>query len=86
MTLIDLAVMDDALGAGPVTVLSRGYGDCHIASTGRRHVWRVRHFNAGDRLIADTVEIVDIPVAARAFQEDVDDGARRLDDLVAAYA
>jgi hydrogenase-1 operon protein HyaF len=84
MALIDLAVLDDALGFGPVTALSRGYGDCRIASTSRRHVWRVRHLNADDRLILDTVEIVDIPGGGRAFQEDVDDGARRLGELMGA--
>lgn len=84
VTLMDLALLDDALGVGPVTALSRGFGECRIASTARRHVWRVRHVDVDGRLILDTVEVVDVPVAARALQEDIDDGARRLGELVGA--
>ena len=83
MSLIDMAILDDALGMGPVTALSRGYGDCRIAATGHRKVWRVRHFNADDKMILDSIEIIDIPVAARALKEDMDDGGRRLANLIA---
>ncbi len=70
------------LGEGPVSMLSRGFGHCHIASAGVRSVWRVRYFNSMDTLILDTIEVVDLPEAARATAEDYADSVERLDELL----
>lgn len=82
----DLAYLDQHLGGGAVSLLSRGYGACRIESTGLRHCWRVRHFNSDDRLILDTLEVVDVPAAALAAQEDIEDSAERLADILAAVS
>ena len=38
----DLAFLEERLGPGTVTVLSRGYGNCRITSTATRNAWWVR--------------------------------------------
>ncbi|WP_295400788.1 hydrogenase expression/formation protein [uncultured Thiocystis sp.] len=80
----DLSYLERSLGQGPVTILSRGYGKCRIAATGLRHCWWVQHFNADDRLILNTLEIVDVPAAALAAQEDFEDSAERLVEILGA--
>jgi len=80
----DLACLDAALGTGPVTLLSRGYGNCRVTATGVRNCWRVRHYNSEDRLILDSIEVTAAPVAVLAAQEDIDDSAARLTDILQA--
>jgi hydrogenase-1 operon protein HyaF len=74
--------LDAMLGEGPVAILSRGFGNCRISSTQARGIWRVRYFNTMNTLILDTIEVVDIPEAARAAPEDYEDSLARLDDLL----
>lgn len=71
------------LGAGDVTILSRGFGNCRIASTAAAGVWRVQYFNSMSTLILDTLEVVDIPEAALAAAEDFSASIERLEELVA---
>ncbi len=85
MNPIDMEVLEGVLGTGPVSVLSRGYGDCRIASTVLRGVWRIRYFNVDGTLIMVTVEIVDVPDSVRAHRQDLEDGCRRLRGILAAY-
>ena len=79
----DHEALDQQLGDGTVAILSRGFGNCRINSTRVRAVWRVRYTNSMNTLILDTIEIVDIPEAARAAQDDYDDSMERLGDLLA---
>jgi len=76
----DLDWLAAALGEGPVTLLSRGYGNCRIAGTRLARVWRVQYFNSMDRLILDTVEVTEVPAAALAAPEDVADSVERLEE------
>lgn len=78
----DLAFLGSQLGRGPVTVLTRGYGNCRITATALHNVWWVQHFNAEDQLILNTLEITDVPVAALAAQEDIDDSRERLANIL----
>lgn len=80
----DLAYLDAALGQGPVTILSRGYGNCRITATALRNVWWVQHFNSQEHLILNTLEVVDVPSAALAGQEDIEDSAGRLAEILGA--
>lgn len=74
--------IDAVLGAGPVQVLSRGYGNCRIGSTGIVHCWRVVYFNSQDTLILNTIEITDLPEVVRAAPEDLADSRERLEQLI----
>lgn len=74
----DLDYLAQALGAGPVTILSRGYGNCRISGARLADVWRVQYFNSMDKLILDTIEVVDVPEAALAAREDYEDSIGRL--------
>jgi hydrogenase-1 operon protein HyaF len=78
MTPEDLEYLGAHLGVGPVTILSRGYGNCRITSTGLRHTWWVQYFNSTNQLILNTIEVVDVPVVALAADEDLADSVDRL--------
>jgi hydrogenase-1 operon protein HyaF len=87
LSLLPLAPADHEglgaiLGEGPVSILSRGFGNCRINATRARSVWRVRYFNSMNTVILDTIEVVDFPESARACAEDYDDSIERLRDLL----
>jgi len=84
MTEQDHAYLDERLGRGHVTILARGYGSCRIVAGGIRQVWWVQHFNSDDRLILSTLEVTDVPIAALAAQEDIDDSRDRLAEILEA--
>ena len=79
----DLDYLAQSLGAGSVTVLSRGYGNCRITSTGLRHVWWVQYFNSMDQIILNTLEVTDVPEVAQAAAEDYADSIERLGEWLA---
>lgn len=81
----DLAFLGSHLGAGAVTVLSRGYGNCRISSTGTRHVWWVQYFNSQDALILNSLQVSGVPDVARAAPEDIADSAVRLAEILEVY-
>lgn len=78
----DGAWLDQCLGRGQVTFLSRGYGNCRITATGIARVWWVQFFNSQDALILNTLEITDVPEVARAAPEDMADSAERLKEVL----
>lgn len=80
----DLAWLDEALGTGCTTVLSRGYGNCRVEATAQRHIWRVRYYNSVDTLILDTIEVSGVPEVVCAAPEDIADSAERLGDILSA--
>lgn len=75
--------LDALLGEGSIAMLSRGFGNCRVTSTHVRGVWRVRYYNSMNTPILDTIEVVDVPEAARAALEDLDDSCLRLRELLA---
>lgn len=82
----DLSLLEKQLGLGPVMILSRGYGNCRILSTNFPNVWWVRYFNSPDDMILNSIEIVDVPVAACAAAEDIADSAERLHEIMEVFA
>ncbi len=78
----DLQWLSTILGIGTTVVLSRGYGVCRITSTQTKNTWWVQYFNSEDRLILNTLEITDIPVAAKASIEDLKDSAERFSEMI----
>lgn len=81
----DLQYLIEKLGSGPAVILSRGYGNCRITSTGTRNVWWVQYFNSQDALILNTVEISKVPAVACAAREDLEDSAERLTEILEVY-
>jgi hydrogenase-1 operon protein HyaF len=81
----DVAFLDERLGPGSVTVLSRGYGNCRITSTGTRNAWWVRYYNSRDTVVLNTIEIVDVPGVACAAPEDLADSAQRIGEILGVY-
>lgn len=80
----DLECLGVSLGRGPVSMLSRGYGNCRVTATALRDVWWVQYFNSDDKLILNTLEVTSVPAAVLAAQEDIDDSAERLREILAA--
>jgi hydrogenase-1 operon protein HyaF len=78
----DRSCIGSALGEGRIRILSRGYGNCRIGSCALPQTWRVVYYNHNDTVILDTVEIVDIPLAAVAAREDLVDALERLDETL----
>ncbi|MCY0964842.1 hydrogenase expression/formation protein [Parathalassolituus penaei] len=76
--------LNQRLRVGHVVILSRGYGNCRITSTGVAGIWRVQYFNSTDQLILDTLEVVKVPQVACAAREDLEDSAERLREIHAA--
>ncbi len=81
----DLVFLDYQLGRGPVAVLSRGYGNCRVVSTGTRDVWCVRFYNSTDAVILNTLEVTALPEVVRAAPEDIADSHQRLLEILGAY-
>lgn len=82
----DLNFLGERLGVGPITVLSRGYGNCRIGSTRKKNVWWVKYYNSEDVLILNTIEVIDIPEVAKAAPEDLADSALRLKEILDIYS
>lgn len=78
----DQQLIDVVIGAGPVQVLSRGYGNCRVSSTAVANCWRVAYFNSQDTLILNTIEITELPDVVRAAPEDIADSHERLAQLI----
>jgi len=78
----DIAFLDHQLGTGRVLLLSRGYGNCRISNTRLPHCWRVVYYNSMDKVILNTVEVVDMPEVAMAAPEDLRDSHERLRDVL----
>lgn len=81
----DLAFLEQKLGKGPLTILSRGYGNCRITATATRYVWWVQYFNSQDTMILNTLEVTDIPSVACASPEDIADSHQRLQEILKVY-
>ncbi len=78
----DVAFLDHQLGTGRVLLLSRGYGNCRITNTRLPNCWRVVYYNSMDKVILNTVEVVDMPEVAMAAPEDLHDSHERLQDVL----
>ncbi len=78
----DLAWLDERLGRIGFSVLSRGFGNCRITATALPHVWWVQYFNNMEKLILNSIEIVDVPEVALAAAEDHAETIIRLDEWI----
>jgi len=78
----DLAWLDEQLGRISFAVLSRGFGNCRITATALPYVWWVQYFNNMEKLILNSIEIVDIPAVALAAAEDHAETIVRLEEWI----
>ncbi|MBR0962277.1 hydrogenase expression/formation protein [Bradyrhizobium japonicum] len=85
MSPVDMSFLQDTIRNGPIQLVSRGYGTCRVLSTGIRNVWSVQFFNAMDTIILDTLEVGGVPTVALAADEDFEDSAERLQEVIEAY-
>jgi hydrogenase-1 operon protein HyaF len=85
MSPVDLSFLHETIRNGPIQLVSRGYGTCRVLATGIRNVWSVQFFNAMDTIILDTIEVGGVPTVAVAADEDFEDSAERLTEIIKAY-
>lgn len=81
----DIEFLQQRLGSGPVTILSRGYGNCRVSSTTTRNIWWVQYFNSQDAIILNTLEVIPVPIVVCASQDDIEDSAQRLHEIREVY-
>ncbi len=81
----DLEFLDNTLGRGDLTVLSRGYGNCRVMTTLTKNVWWVQFFNSQETLILNSLEITAVPEVVCAAAEDIADSAERLEEILEVY-
>lgn len=82
----DTDYLDRMLGRGGLSVLSRGFGNCRITATAYPNVWWVQYFNSMEKLILNSVEVVDVPAVALAAAEDFADSRERLAEWIESLA
>ncbi|MEM8800656.1 MAG: hydrogenase expression/formation protein [Pseudomonadota bacterium] len=86
MSPADSAFLAKTLGESGVRVSSGGYGAARVIMTGIKNVWAVQYLNGLGTVILDTIEVGDVPDAVLASQEDFEDSADRLSNIVEAYS
>jgi hydrogenase-1 operon protein HyaF len=82
----DLSFLDEMLGRTGFSILSRGFGNCRITATAYPHVWWVQYFNSMEKLILNSIEVVDLPIVALAAEEDYGDSRQRLAEWIDSLA
>jgi hydrogenase-1 operon protein HyaF len=82
----DLSFLDETLGRTGFSILSRGFGNCRITATAYPHVWWVQYFNSMEKLILNSIEVVDLPIVALAAEEDYRDSRERLAEWIDSLA
>lgn len=85
MTPVDTTLIARVLGRAAFDSQSRGFGSCKVHLTAHRGVWGVQYFNGMGKVILDTLEIGEVPVALLAAQDDYAESAVRLGDILEAY-
>jgi hydrogenase-1 operon protein HyaF len=85
MSAADMAFLQTTLGVGPVKLVSRGYGCARVTATAARNIWSVQFTNSMDTVVLDTIEVVDMPAAVTAADEDFADSSIRLAEVEDAY-
>ena len=81
----DLAYIAEKVGKGSTVILSRGYGNCRVSSTNTNNIWWVQYYNSQDAMILNSIEIINVPEVVCAAQEDIDDSADRLREIMEIY-
>ena len=84
-TAEELEFIDARLGRGPINILSQAYGKCQVISTLTPNIWWVRYYNTMDKLILNSLEVAAVPDVVTAAEEDLQDSATRLEEILAPY-
>ena len=78
----DYAELEAALGSGAVSASVEAIGASDVRETRYPGVWRVTHRNEGGEVVADLLEVCDLPEILRAPAEDAANGLIRLKEAL----
>jgi hydrogenase-1 operon protein HyaF len=53
-----------------------------VTSTHLKYTWWVQYFNSEDKLILNTLEVVDVPIVTQASLEDIQESSQRINEMV----
>jgi hypothetical protein len=74
----EFKALDSALGHGEVSCHIDAAGKSEITETLLPGVWRIRHYNINDDLIAELIEVSDIPEILKAGVKEMEEGMNTL--------
>jgi hydrogenase-1 operon protein HyaF len=78
LTTEDRAELESRLGRGEVVATIESAGRSEVWETRFAGVWFVRHFGDGDRIAAESIEIIATPEILRSHPADMRAAAKRL--------
>ena len=82
LTYGDYDELSAALGAGVVNASVEAIGATEVRETRYPGVWRVTHHNEAGEIVADLLEVCEVPLILRAPKEDIADGLVRLKEAL----
>ncbi|MEM0909448.1 MAG: hydrogenase expression/formation C-terminal domain-containing protein [Pseudomonadota bacterium] len=81
----DMSDLENLLGIDEVNMCSRVYGNCQISATSCINTWWIKYFDAKDRVLLNTLEVVDIPSITKASNRDIAYSALRIKNTLVFY-
>lgn len=74
----DRALLDRVLGQGGIDATLEALGRTRIRETSVPGVWRVTHYDNASEVVAEFIEVTELPDLLRAHRDDVSSGLERL--------
>ncbi|MCI0390900.1 MAG: hydrogenase expression/formation protein [Acidobacteria bacterium] len=86
LTTEDMKFLDEVLGRGVITISYDGLESTFWQESKIAGVWWGEYRNAYGRVTLRTIEITEFPALAKSQPDDIMDGIRRLDEVLAENA
>jgi len=78
----DYEMLKKRLGQGEVSATVNALGPTQIQETGIHGVWWVTHYNADNDVMAEFIEVCQVPAMINTDMEDVQEGRGELNELI----
>ena len=79
----DHALLRETLGRGEIHASLDALGATEIYETAIAGIWWVTHYNSRDENIAEYIEITTLPEILKTDPQDIEQGERQLQQLIA---
>lgn len=78
LTPVDRDWLDEQLGRGEVEIVLEAGGRSMLAETAYPGVWKIKHRDAEDRIVAELIEVAWVPAIIRPDKSDIEKGYESL--------